>query len=211
MASQLYGVSGRKLPSDTVDIINSQTPYLPTLYKQKADDEYRMKTLDLQEKQLNQEKELGQEAIDVQKRQNRVANLLGVGNLGLKAGMGLYADKGLSTATTPVASTLSKTTPEITNYLFGGTGGGVSGETPSIASKLMDTGTWGEALTGYEPWAGGAAGALASRFLTKKDDSAAKKGLIGAGVGAGVSALASGGDIYKSVIGGIFGAAGGIL
>jgi hypothetical protein len=213
MASQLYSVTGKKIPTDYTAIINAQTPYLPAYKKQAQDDAYRMKTLDLQEKALTQNEEMATEQLEQQKKQNRISNLLGVGNLGLKAGLGMYADKGNTTKDVVgnlTSPTIAKPTADMTNYLTAPTAGGV-GTGTSVVDKLTDMGAWGNAATSYEPWAGGAGGALASRLLTKKDDSALKKGLIGAGAGAGIAAIVSGGDIYKSVLGGVLGGAGGLF
>jgi hypothetical protein len=223
---QQYAVGGRKVRPNYTDVINTQTQYLPALYKQKSEDEYntammglREKELGLKEQELATYEQLEREALEQQKKQARQANLLAGGNLALKTGLGLYGDKlakGGGTVGTPQAGGTfgGAGTMEGASVALGGysqAGGASSNISPaSWTGKATDWGKWGGALTGYESWAGGAAGGLAAN-LFGTDEGRTKKALIGGGGGAAVSALASGGDIYKSIVGGVLGGLGGLF
>lgn len=224
----MYAVTGRKVPTNYVDIINAQSPYLPALYRQRDEDKYRQQQIELEEKGLaldeeslaQKERELAtmteleREALEQSKKQARQANLISLGNLGVKAGLGIYGDKikdfvgGTSKEALPTPEKISEVTA-----LTGAspvemvTKGGVS-EPMSWTGKATDWGKWGEAITSKDPWIGGTVGTLASRVLTDEDDKWYKKAAIGAGAGALTSAVTSGGDLYSTVLGGIFGGGG---
>ena len=90
MIGQQYATTGLKRfnPSYTADI-NARTPYLQNLYNLKADNAYRDKALKQDNKQFQLSFNQSQDALDEQKKRNKWATALGVGNLGLSAGMGL--------------------------------------------------------------------------------------------------------------------------
>lgn len=227
---QQYAIGGRKVRPNYTEVINAQTAYLPALYKQKAEDEYNTSVLGLREKELGlqersieqQEQELAtmeqleREALEQQKKQARQANLLAGGNLALKAGLGLYGDKLAKPTTSPPTTDTGSAALGVgagSADPATGTGlvkSGMQGMSSSWTGKATDWGKWGGALTSFEPWAGGTAGGLAANILGK-DEGRTKKALIGGGVGAAVSALASGGDVYKSIIGGVLGGLGGLF
>jgi hypothetical protein len=177
----------------------------------------REKELGLKEQELATYEQLEREALEQQKKQARQANLLAGGNLALRTGLGLYGDK-MAKDTTPAVDAVSGASPKVSAGMTSGVSGmtsGASGGTTGISpaswtGKATDWGKWGGALTGFESWAGGTAGGLAANILGK-DEGRTKKALIGGGVGAAVSALASGGDIYKSIVGGVLGGLGGLF
>ena len=222
---QQYAVSGRRVRPSYTDIINQQTGYLPAIYRQKAEEEHQQSLLGLREKELGlQEKgieeqsrqfalsqQLEQEALEEQKKQARKANLLAGGNLALRTGLGLYGEKMAKQGAPAVADTAGVASKGTEAVASGITGGASSSISPtSWTGKATDWGKWGGAATSYEPWAGGMAGGLAANILGK-DAGTTKKALIGGGVGAAVSARASGGDIYKSIVGGVLGGLGGLF
>lgn len=213
--NQMYAVGGRRVQPNYVDIINQQTAYLPAIYRQRADEEYQQATLGLREKEIAEQQrqfeisqELEREALEEQKKQAKRANIMGIANLGLKTGLGLAGEKMAKAGAPAVAETVAKEAiPKVADTVVSRvTGGNVHG----LTGKATDWGKWGSAVTSWEPWAGGTAGGLAANILGK-DEGRTKKALIGAGTGAAVSALVTGGDIYKSVVGGILGGLGGLF
>ena len=207
--SQMQAVTGRKFKPNYVDAINVQGQYLPSIYARKEDQAYRDKMHGLEEKNLAQrEKELEtMEALELEKleqmkKQAKRANIMGVANLGLQAGLGIYGDKIMKPS-----PTVADTTP-----VMGG-----EATTPDIApsptswtGKATDWDKWGGAASSWEPWAGGVAGGLAANIFGK-DAGTTKKLAIGAGAGALTSVLTSGADIYKSIVGGVLGGLGGLF
>lgn len=147
MANQLYGTTGRKVNPNIVAQINSQTPYLPGLYRQKAEDALAKRGLDLQERSVNTNLELGQEQLDQQKKQARLANLLGLGNLGVKAGLGAYqASEPVRTAVDKLiggGTTLAKETMPsgMSSVLSGSMSSGGEGS-QSLMDWTGDVGNW---------------------------------------------------------------------
>lgn len=88
--NQMYAVSGRKVDPNYTAIINSQTPYLLSMKSQEAEDDLAKRSLDLREQEMLQNEELAREQMEQNKKQTRMANLIGGANLGLRAGLGAY-------------------------------------------------------------------------------------------------------------------------
>jgi len=160
MASQLYGVSGKKFNPNYTAIINSQAQYLPALYRQKKEDELAKRGLDLQERAINTNQELSAEALAEQKRQAKLSNYLGLGNLAVKGGLGAYqasdtvkdtVDKFLGGgAKTGLADTMSKTSEmlpiqssfsgggDLVSYLSSDAGNFIAGAATNALPKMAD-------------------------------------------------------------------------
>ena len=68
-----------------VQEINARTPYLPLLYAQKKEDQYRDKMYGLEKQGLA----LESDALDEAKKRNKTARNLGYANIGLGAGLGI--------------------------------------------------------------------------------------------------------------------------
>ena len=94
---QMSAISpGSRYKRPYVDEINARTPYLPMLYQQKKQDEYRDKMYSLDEEKLAQDREFGLKNLDMQrdiqeeaKKRNKLARNLGYANIGLGAGLGV--------------------------------------------------------------------------------------------------------------------------
>lgn len=193
--NQMYAVSGRKVDPNYTAIINSQTPYLLSMKRQEAEDDLAKRSLALREQEMLQNEELAREQMEQNKKQTRMANLIGGANLGLRAGLGAYENipdvknvvdnavggvKGLITGpvsgVTPTWDTLSK-----------------AGDWPEYASGavdwLKDVGTWGGGIIENAPW--------------DLAEPATKLGEIATDIGS--SFAETGGDVYTSVIDYLFG------
>ena len=186
MASQLYGTTGRKVNPNTVAQINAQAQYLPTLYRQKAEDALTKQGLDLEERAINTNLELGQEQLEQQKKQARLANLLGLGNLGVKAGLGVYQ------ASEPVRTAVDK-------FLGGGTTLAKEAMPSGMSSVLSGTMTSGGAGSqSLMDWSGDV-GNWVTEALSQ-GGSGVIKNLLGEGGGGAASAIAGGGTPYADYI-----------
>jgi hypothetical protein len=93
--SALGGGRGFKRPY--VEEINARTPYLPQLYGMKQQERFRKQQLGLDQRRLAQEKTFGlanlnlqEEAVHEAKKRNKTAQNLGLANIGLAGGLGLY-------------------------------------------------------------------------------------------------------------------------
>jgi hypothetical protein len=222
MASQLYATTGRRTRPRYVDIINQQAPMLPALYQQKANQKLEEKSLSLEEANMERNAALQREALDEEKRQAeeakkqaRIANMLGVTGLGVKTGLGIYGAMDASKPT-DTAGIIEKATPAAKATDVGNVSeftGTQAGAAPSFLSMegAGSPSNWMGALSSGSTWGAGGIGTLASKLLTKKDDSTLKKVGIGAGAGALAGTIFSGADPYQSVLSGILGGLGGGL
>lgn len=237
MASQFFTVKGMRPKYNYVDAINAQTPFLPERYrigqerKQaekefKANQDYIDATLKLEEKGLKQ-----------QKKDARLANLIGIGDLGLKGYMAYQAGKDKSpgalakaspAAAAKAASIAKEDIPDpnaLKNYQAAGKG---TAGPQSLVGKSMDWLKPNQTLSqvregGFAPFksgftgqnllTGGGGGLLAASLISGSDKKRKpwKDALIGSAGGAIASYLGSGGDLYKSSIGALAGGGGGLL
>jgi len=216
MATQFSAVTGgrrRRIPY--IERINAQTPQLAQMIQaqkanQRADREFAFR------------EDMAEDA----REKEKLAMMLGVGNIGLQGYMGYKKNQAIEKLLTPEV-TKEVATPALSPVGYGGPGGepgvgGIStptgeGATPGLFSKV------GESLTSGSPWLGGLAGTIGSKALVKGDNKF-KKAAVGAGIGGATSWVASGGlqklltgggfgggDPYDTVLGSIFGGAGGLF
>lgn len=186
MASQLYGISGKRVNPNTVAQINQQAQYLPALYRQKKEDALAKRGLDLQERAINTNQELSEDALAEQKRQAKLANYLGLGNLAVKGGLGAYqasdtvkdtVDKFLGGGASGLADTVSKAAPSVGNDIFSQVGGGTTG--------MLD-------------WLQGSGGTMAD--IAGTAGSEIVKNLVGGGASDAISSVISSGSPYADYI-----------
>ena len=87
--SQMAALSGGgTFKRPYVEEINARTPYLPALYAQREDDDYRDKMHDISLDRLA----LSREELSDQKKAQKRANRLGYANIGLGAGLGVMSN-----------------------------------------------------------------------------------------------------------------------
>lgn len=196
MISQAQAVTGRKPKRRYIDIINARTPYLPSLYAAKEAREYQDKTLALSREQLEEQTRQAEEALDLQKKQGREANTLGMINLGLTGGLGYLKNKTAKDIYAPAAGTAGGGGSPAPLGITPGVTPGTVISSPSIGSKI------GGALTTPSTYGYGAAGYGAGKLFGGGDKT--KSALIGGGVAAGLNLL-SGGSITSSIISGLMG------
>lgn len=222
MANQMTAVTGRRLKPNYVAAINEQSMYLPTLKRVQKEDELAQRALDLQQSELTLSEEnmlrneaLEREQLEEAKKQARIGNLISVGNLGLKTGMGVYGimdDEKKEGAKKAVGGLLGKTGTSVESGAEAPANYFDFKSSPDFLSSegAGSWGNWGEALGGYEPWAGAGIGSLAAKTIGK-DKSTGTKALIGGAAGGLASGIMSGFDPYKTIIGGLLGGFGGGL
>ena len=101
---QMYALSGgRKFKRPYVEEINARTPFLPQLYAQKKQDEYRDQMYGVEQQKLA----MNQEMIEDAKKRNKTARNLGYANIGLGAGLGLLGNwEDISTGTKSLFDTV---------------------------------------------------------------------------------------------------------
>lgn len=204
---QISAVTGRRIRPKYVEAINEQVQYVPALKSAQRADELARRGLDLEESAMNRGYELSLEELEEAKRQNRIANMLGVANLGLKTGLGLYGEpkaapvvaKGSSSGN--IGSGTATGTGE-----FGGYEGAMSGA--STGASPWSLGTWKDAAMDWSHLGTAGLGTIAAKTFGKKK-SGTTKALIGAGTSGVAQAILSGGDPFKTTISTILGGLGG--
>jgi hypothetical protein len=190
---------GKRRKPNYVSMINAQTPYLYPMMEAREDKAFREKQFALDEEGQRRYEEINRANLEEMKKQNKTANIIKLGELGLTAGFGIAG-------------------------LGPGPGGGGGMSAPSYAGstgipsspgslKTTGTGLW-SATKKPSTWGAGGAGALGAQIFGK-GKSSGKKALIGAGIGAGVSAgmglLTGKFDPYQSVVSGLLGGLGGLI
>jgi len=205
--SQMSAVTGRRYRTPYVDIINAQTPYLPQIRQAEADAEYRDKVLAQNQQQLD----LARDQAEWQAGQEKTANIIGLGKLGLDTYFGLKRNSMLDSAiNAPTAlpegalgagaMSPASATAEGGGFLSGlKTAGGRVTET---ASRWAPAGIGG--LTGY------AFGDDVGQFVPFGGEKE-KATVGGAAVGALSGAIMSGGDPTTMLVSGLVGGIGGWL
>jgi len=157
---QLRAVMNRKIRPKYVDAINAQTPYLPSLYQQKADTEYQNKLYDQNERNLAQQTEisnrnygLAQDQLEANKDQAKKARKLGYANIGLGAATGLanlyQASKPLDIGTSELANVTTEVLPDSASlWDFG------SGAASDAVSGFSSSPEYSEFSSGFSSGAG---------------------------------------------------------
>jgi hypothetical protein len=190
MATQLSIVGGgRKRKPTYTNMINAQTPYLYPMMQAREDKAYRDKQLALEETAQARNEEIQRANLDESKKQNKTANMIKLGQLGITTGFGiagLGSGSGGTTTYGGAATTLKKA------------GAGIGG-----------------ALKQPSTYVSGGIGALGGQYLGK-DKSSGKKALIGMGIGAGAGALSGlisgkGFDPYQTIVSGVLGGLGSLV
>ena len=179
---------GRRRKPTNVSMINAQTPFLYPMAEARETRKYREDTLALEESNMMRADAARKADLEEVKKQNKTANLIALGNLGITTGFGIADIMGRS---------------------GGGGGTGVT-KAPTKPSWLAKTGKgFKTAGSKGSPWLAGGAGILAGQTIGK-GRKPYKKALIGAGAGAAASWL-SGGDAYESIISGVVGGLGSLI
>ena len=249
-ASAVTGGRKRRIPY--VERINAQTPQLASMIQAQRESERADEGLGIQRDQLalneemfgynkaNTEREWGmrEDAADDAEDKDKLAMMLGLGNLGVQGYMGHKRNTAIESLLTPevskatAAPALSKVTPNTPGVMSSGqvpSGSGImttpSAKTPGFFSKagLSNVPGWKSSLTSGSTWLGGMAGTVGANALYKGDNKV-KKAAIGAGVGGAVSWAASGGlqkllsgggagggNPYDTVLGSVLGGIGGLF
>lgn len=127
--NQMYATTGRRFDPSYVDIINAQTPYLPALKRQEEADKLAKRELALREQEIASNEALAREEMEQQKKQARLGNIMGVANLGLRGGLGMYQ--------------YSEPFRGVVDKAIGGASDFLSGSSPSGASSYL-----GDAFSG---------------------------------------------------------------
>ena len=146
---------GRKRKPTYTDMINAQTPYLYPMKEAAEEKAFREKQFALDEESQRRTEEINLENLEEMKKQNRTANLLKFGELGLSTGFGIA---GLSPGPTgtphPLKAGLSKFGTSLkkpSTYAAGGIG--------ALGSRLLgkDESSSKKALMGMGIGAGSSA------------------------------------------------------
>lgn len=222
--SQLRAVTGKRFRPDLTGSIRARASMLPALYSKKDDQKYQQDTLGLEQKKIDQAKEvadrefdLGQqrlglmnEEMDNARQREKRANRLALSNLGLTAGLGIaqYDPNVQDIFSGKDASNLQ---PFSVQELPTDGPPSVDSFNPSWADKAGKGAL--DAATSITPYAMGLTGAgLGSALGEKVLPFGQKENRIvgGALAGAGLSGLVSG-DPYSAAIGGLIGSLGGLF
>jgi hypothetical protein len=172
--------------------------------------------------------EMREDAADDAKDKDKLAMMLGVGNIGVQAYMGHKRNTAINSLLTPEVSTATARpvlSGSATNQIQSGalSPSGATSSAPGFFSKagLSNVPGWKGAATSGSTYLGGLAGGVGSNVLYKGDNKL-KKAAVGAGIGGATSWIASGGlqklfsgggfsggdpydTVLGTVLGGIFG------
>jgi len=234
MASQFFTVKGRRPKYNYVDAINAQTQFLPQRYRVAQETKMQDKEFKANQAYLGKMADLQEDQLDQQKKDARLANIIGVGKLGLNTYFASKAAKekggGAVGAVTKKAADVAKetatkgiTNPKLREGALKSVGGGAKtnfigravdwlkpnqGAGDLFNSSLAD---WKPAFGLGNLATGGVGGMLAASLVPNKKKKKWQDALVGGAGGAISSYLGSGGDLFKTITGGLAGGGGGLL
>jgi len=234
MASQFFATKGMRPKYNYVDAINAQTPYLPQQFQEKQTQANKEREFAQGEKELRMNEKFMADTLKLQKKQQKqgesdssLADMLGIGQLGVSAYMAYDASKKGGT------SAITGKPVDAAKSVIKGTGGAMqSGGKQGLVSTAKDwikpnqavgdiakapigetMGNLKDAVSLGSTLVPGAIGYGAGKLIGKKSNKKKKlkSSLGGAAAGAATNYLTSGGDLYKTAIGALSGGGGGFL
>jgi hypothetical protein len=215
MASQFFATKGLRPKYNYVDAINAQTPYLPQQYQAKQNQEMAEKEFAANEKYMADTLKFQEKGLATRKKDSKLANLIGLGGLGASAYFASEASKkspGLSAATgspVEVAKDIAKSPLSEVGKIE--SPGIIKSAADWLKPNPLDSGSLFSGVTPGNILLGGGTGMVAGSLAGKGKKKKLKSSLAGAGAGAVASYIGSGGDLYKTAVGGLSGGAGGYL
>lgn len=224
MASQLFSVKGKKPQYNYTEAINAQLPYVPAMYQAKQSREQADLEFQANKDYLKDQTELSEEALAQQEKDAKISNIIALGKVGTDT---YFANEAAKSS----PSTTNAVNEVVDNDVLGGDAGDISNAVDQrsegtgkalldylkpnqglteISNKENLVGGLDSALTVGNVTQSGGAGLIAGGLVNKPKDKT-KSALYGAGAGALLNYLSSGGDLYSTAIGGVSGGAGGLL
>ena len=206
----MQAVMGRRLPRNDTAINEAMAARLPALYAAQQDREWNEKVFETEQDWKKQELALEQEAFEESKRQAKRANLINLANVGASAWLANEQNSSLKEALNADDGAVIETPGELAKM--------ASGSTPFFSKEgAGDLGNWTGALKDhYLAIPGGVlAGATLGKQLGREYipfGGEKEKEILGSAlVSGGNTYLASGGDIYSTVMSGMIGGAVGAI
>ena len=186
---QAYGLTGRKIRPNYVDVINSDVKYLPQKKALKDEQDYRNRSLALTEENMRLNEGLAKDQLDYRKGEDTKASVVGLGQLALETDRGFKKDKAL---TAMLEGGGGKATGGVEPAVMGDKSLGALGGEDFVPGKTDASFLSKEGLTNAEGWKQGASnwGPIIGSSLT------------GGTVGADLAAKAFGDNTATRVLGG---------